>query len=119
MQTDAIVAIQDMGAAGLTSSSFEMAARGGVGIEMDLDRVPTREAGMTPYELMLSESQERMLLVLRQGAEATARAVFAQVGPRLRHRRPGHGQRCGGAALAWRRGRACAGGTDRPRGAAL
>jgi phosphoribosylformylglycinamidine synthase subunit PurL len=80
MRTDAIVAIQDMGAAGLTSSSFEMAARGGVGIEMDLDRVPTREAGMTPYELMLSESQERMLLVLRQGAEGTARAVFGKWG---------------------------------------
>jgi phosphoribosylformylglycinamidine synthase II len=78
MRTDAIVAIQDMGAAGLTSSSFEMAARGGVGIEMDLERVPTREAGMTPYELMLSESQERMLLVLRAGAEATARAVFGK-----------------------------------------
>src|SRR5919106_807743 len=78
MQTDAIVAIQDMGAAGLTSSSFEMAARGGVGIEMDLDRVPTRETGMTPYELMLSESQERMLLVLREGAEATAGAVFGK-----------------------------------------
>ncbi|MGH9261299.1 MAG: AIR synthase related protein, partial [Acidimicrobiales bacterium] len=58
MRTDAIVAIQDMGAAGLTSSSFEMAARGGVGIELDLDRVPTREAAMTPYEIMLSESQE-------------------------------------------------------------
>jgi phosphoribosylformylglycinamidine synthase II len=80
MRSDAIVAIQDMGAAGLTSSSFEMAARGGVGIEMDLDRVPTREAGMTPYELMLSESQERMLLVLRQGAESTARAVFGKWG---------------------------------------
>jgi phosphoribosylformylglycinamidine synthase II len=80
MQTDAIVAIQDMGAAGLTSSSFEMAARGGVGIELDLDRVPTREAGMTPYEIMLSESQERMLLVLRQGAEETARAIFAKWG---------------------------------------
>jgi phosphoribosylformylglycinamidine synthase II len=78
MQTDAIVAIQDMGAAGLTSSSFEMAARGGTGIEMDLDRVPTRETGMTPYEIMLSESQERMLLVLRQGAEERARAVFAK-----------------------------------------
>jgi phosphoribosylformylglycinamidine synthase subunit PurL len=78
MRTDAIVAIQDMGAAGLTSSSFEMAARGGVGIEMDLDRVPTRETGMTPYELMLSESQERMLLVLREGEEPTARAVFAK-----------------------------------------
>src|ERR671918_2248890 len=78
MQGDAIVAIQDMGAAGLTSSSFEMAARGGTGIEMDLDRVPTRETGMTPYELMLSESQERMLLVLREGAEATAGAVFGK-----------------------------------------
>ena len=80
MQTDAIVAIQDMGAAGLTSSSFEMAARGGVGIELDLDRVPTREAGMTPYEIMLSESQERMLLVLRRGAEKTARAIFEKWG---------------------------------------
>jgi phosphoribosylformylglycinamidine synthase II len=80
MQTDAIVAIQDMGAAGLTSSSFEMAARGGVGIELDLDRVPTREAGMDAYEIMLSESQERMLLVLRQGAEAKARAIFAKWG---------------------------------------
>ena len=80
MQTEAIVAIQDMGAAGLTSSSFEMAARGGVGIELDLDRVPTREAGMTPYEIMLSESQERMLLVLRRGAEKTARAIFEKWG---------------------------------------
>jgi phosphoribosylformylglycinamidine synthase II len=80
MQTDAIVAIQDMGAAGLTSSSFEMAARGGVGIELDLERVPTREAGMTPYEIMLSESQERMLVVLRRGAEETARAIFAKWG---------------------------------------
>ena len=78
MQTDAIVAIQDMGAAGLTSSSFEMAARGKTGIEMDLERVPTRETGMSPYEILLSESQERMLLVLRQGAESTARAVFAK-----------------------------------------
>jgi hydrogenase maturation factor len=80
MQTDAIVAIQDMGAAGLTSSSFEMAARGGVGIELDLDRVPTREAGMSAYEIMLSESQERMLLVLRQGAEDSARAIFDKWG---------------------------------------
>ncbi|MCE3247994.1 MAG: phosphoribosylformylglycinamidine synthase, partial [Geminicoccaceae bacterium] len=80
MQSDAIVAIQDMGAAGLTSSSFEMAARGKTGIEMDLDRVPTRETGMTPYEIMLSESQERMLLVLRRGAEAAAAAVFAKWG---------------------------------------
>ena len=78
MQTDAIVAIQDMGAAGLTSSSFEMASRGDVGIEMDLDRVPMRETGMTPYEIMLSESQERMLLVLREGAEDTARKIMAK-----------------------------------------
>ena len=76
MATDAIVAIQDMGAAGLTSSSFEMASKGGVGVELDLDRVPTRETGMTAYEIMLSESQERMLMVLRPGAEAEARAVF-------------------------------------------
>ncbi len=76
MATDAIVAIQDMGAAGLTSSSFEMADKGGVGIELDLDRVPLRETGMTPYEIMLSESQERMLMVLRQGSEETARRVF-------------------------------------------
>ena len=78
MQTDAIVAIQDMGAAGLTSSSFEMASRGEVGIEMDLDQVPIRETGMTPYEIMLSESQERMLLVLREGAEDKARAIMAK-----------------------------------------
>ncbi|MGI9509837.1 MAG: phosphoribosylformylglycinamidine synthase subunit PurL [Geminicoccaceae bacterium] len=78
MRTDAIVAIQDMGAAGLTSSSFEMASRGNVGIEMDLDRVPMREIGMTPYEIMLSESQERMLLVLREGAEETAKNIMAK-----------------------------------------
>jgi len=78
MQTDTIVAIQDMGAAGLTSSSFEMASRGEVGIEMDLDRVPMRETGMTPYEIMLSESQERMLLVLREGAENKARKIMAK-----------------------------------------
>ncbi|MDH3663564.1 MAG: phosphoribosylformylglycinamidine synthase subunit PurL, partial [Alphaproteobacteria bacterium] len=78
MQTDAIVAIQDMGAAGLTSSSFEMASRGKVGIEMDLDKVPIRETGMTPYEIMLSESQERMLLVLREGAEDKARNIMAK-----------------------------------------
>ncbi len=76
MATDAIVAIQDMGAAGLTSSSFEMASKGGLGIEMDLDRVPCREDGMTPYEMMLSESQERMLMVLKPGCEDLARSVF-------------------------------------------
>jgi len=76
METDAIVAIQDMGAAGLTSSSFEMASKGGVGVELDLERVPMREQGMTPYELMLSESQERMLMVLKPGREELARGIF-------------------------------------------
>jgi len=76
MEKDCLVAIQDMGAAGLTSSSFEMAARGGCGIAMNLDRVPLREEGMTPYEIMLSESQERMLLVLEAGREAEAMAIF-------------------------------------------
>ncbi len=76
MATDAIVAIQDMGAAGLTSSSVEMASKGGVGVELDLDQVPMREDGMTAYELMLSESQERMLMVLKPGHEDAARAIF-------------------------------------------
>ena len=76
MRTDAIVAIQDMGAAGLTSSSVEMAGRGGVGIELDLDAVPQRESGMSAYEMMLSESQERMLMVLRPDRAELARAVF-------------------------------------------
>ncbi|MDH5749083.1 MAG: phosphoribosylformylglycinamidine synthase subunit PurL [Rhodospirillales bacterium] len=76
MATDAIVAIQDMGAAGLTSSSFEMASKGGVGVELDLDRVPQREENMTAYEMMLSESQERMLMVLKPGREDEARAIF-------------------------------------------
>ncbi|MGE5269264.1 MAG: phosphoribosylformylglycinamidine synthase subunit PurL [Thiohalocapsa sp.] len=76
MAGDAIVAIQDMGAAGLTSSAVEMAGKGGLGIELDLDKVPVREAGMTPYEIMLSESQERMLMILAPGSEAEARRVF-------------------------------------------
>src|SRR6201986_1131236 len=76
MGSDAIVAIQDMGAAGLTSSSVEMAGKGGLGITLDLDQVPIRETGMIPYEIMLSESQERMLMVLKPGSEGTARAVF-------------------------------------------
>jgi len=76
MATDAIIAIQDMGAAGLTCSSVEMADKGGVGIEMDLDKVPQRETGMTAYEIMLSESQERMLMVLKPGSEEQARAIF-------------------------------------------
>ena len=76
MEEDAIVAIQDMGAAGLTSSSVEMSGKGGLGIELDLDLVPTRETGMTPYEIMLSESQERMLMILKPGSEALARRIF-------------------------------------------
>ena len=76
MATDAIVAIQDMGAAGLTSSSVEMSSKGGVGIELDLDRVPVREDAMTAYEIMLSESQERMLMILKPEREDAARAIF-------------------------------------------
>jgi len=76
MATDAIVAIQDMGAAGLTSSSAEMGDKGGSGIELDLDHVPQRETNMTAYEMMLSESQERMLAVLKPGREAQAQAIF-------------------------------------------
>ncbi len=64
---DAVIGIQDMGAAGLTSSSFEMAGKSGAGMRMDLDRVPAREEGMTPYEFMLSESQERMLICAKRG----------------------------------------------------
>ena len=76
MATDAIVAIQDMGAAGLTSSSVEMASKGGCGIRLNMNAVPQRETGMTPYEMMLSESQERMLMVLKPGREAEAEAIF-------------------------------------------
>jgi phosphoribosylformylglycinamidine synthase subunit PurL len=76
MDGDSIVGIQDMGAAGLTSSSFEMAGRAGTGIRMHLDRVPVRENGMTPYEIMLSESQERMLIVAKRGREADVVRIF-------------------------------------------
>ncbi len=80
MQTGAIVGIQDMGAAGLTCSTCEMGGRGGVGIEIELDRVPQRETGMTPYEIMLSESQERMLLVAQKGREDEVYRVFEKWG---------------------------------------
>ena len=76
MATDAIQSIQDMGAAGLTSSSFEMASKGGMGVELEMEKVPQREEGMTPYEMMLSESQERMLIILKPGKEDIARAIF-------------------------------------------
>ncbi len=80
MATDAIVAVQDMGAAGLTSSAFEMASKGGLGVVLDLDHVPQHETGMSAYEIMLSESQERMLMVLRPGGEDAAEAVFRKWG---------------------------------------
>ena len=76
MQTDAFVGVQDMGAAGLTCSTCEMGARGGSGIEIDISHVPRRETGMTPYEVMLSESQERMLLVIRRGRETEVERIF-------------------------------------------
>src|SRR6187551_378529 len=76
MKTDALVGIQDMGAAGLTCSTCEMGSRGGAGVEIDVAHVPQRETGMTPYEIMLSESQERMLLVVKKGREAEVERIF-------------------------------------------
>jgi len=76
MQTDALIGIQDMGAAGLTCSTTEMGSRGGAGVEIDVSLVPQRESGMTPYEIMLSESQERMLLVAKPGREAEVERIF-------------------------------------------
>ncbi|MDC0073971.1 phosphoribosylformylglycinamidine synthase subunit PurL [Alphaproteobacteria bacterium] len=78
MEKDVIISIQDMGAAGLTSSAFEMASKGGVGIELQLEKVPQREKNMQPFELMLSESQERMLLVIKAGKEIEAKRVFSK-----------------------------------------
>ncbi len=80
MQSDCILSIQDMGAAGLTSSSFEMSGKGGTGIELNLEKVPARETGMTPYEIMLSESQERMLMIIKPEKEDFARKVFEKWG---------------------------------------
>ncbi len=80
MKTGAVIAIQDMGAAGLTCSTCEMASRGGTGIEIDLAKVPQRETGMSPYEIMLSESQERMLLVAEKGREKEVLSVFTKWG---------------------------------------
>src|SRR3954466_14123937 len=76
MKTDALIGVQDMGAAGLTCSTCEMGSRGGAGIEIDVQHVPQREQGMSPYEIMLSESQERMLLVVKKGREAEVEAIF-------------------------------------------
>ena len=80
MKDDSIISIQDMGAAGLTSSSVEMASKGNLGIEINLDKVPCREEKMTPYEMMLSESQERMLLILNSGKEENAKKIFSKWG---------------------------------------
>jgi phosphoribosylformylglycinamidine synthase len=80
MQSDCILSIQDMGAAGLTSSSFEMSGKGGTGIELNLEKVPQRESGMTPYEIMLSESQERMLMIIKPEKEGFAKEVFNRWG---------------------------------------
>src|SRR5271165_6010787 len=80
MAKDCVIAIQDMGAAGLTSSAVEMGAKGGLGVTLDLDRVPCREEGMSAYEMMLSESQERMLMVLKPEKEAQAEAIFRKWG---------------------------------------
>ena len=76
MKKESIISIQDMGAAGLTSSSVEMAHKGNLGIELDLDKIPCREENMKPYEMMLSESQERMLIILEDGKENEARKIF-------------------------------------------
>ncbi|HEX6902759.1 MAG TPA: phosphoribosylformylglycinamidine synthase subunit PurL [Thermoanaerobaculia bacterium] len=100
MRTGAIVAIQDMGAAGLTSSTFEMAGRGGTGLRLELDRVPLREPGLTPYEMMLSESQERMVLVAKKGREEELEKVFRRWG--LEVANIGEVTNTGRAVLHWR-----------------
>lgn len=91
MRAGCIVGIQDMGAAGLTSASCEMAARAGTGIDLELSLVPQRETGMTPYEIMLSESQERMLLVADKGREREVQEIFHQVGTFSCCHRAGYG----------------------------
>ena len=90
MAKDCVIAIQDMGAAGLTCSAVEMGAKGDLGVRLDLDKVPTRETGMTAYEMMLSESQERMLMVLKPEKESRGRGDLPQMGARFRDRRRDH-----------------------------
>jgi len=104
MRTGAIVAIQDMGAAGLTSSTFEMAGRGGTGLRLDLDHVPLRQPGLTPYEMMLSESQERMVLVAKKGREEELEQVFRRWG--LEVAKIGEVTDTGHAVLLWHGGTA-------------
>ena len=103
MATDAIIAIQDMGAAGLTSSAVEMAGKGGVGLALDLDAVPQRETGMTAYEMMLSESQERMLMVLRPDRRGAGPRHLREMGAGFRRHRPADRYRAdrGHAITAW------------------
>ena len=103
MRTDAVVAIQDMGAAGLTSSSLEMAGRGGLGLRLDLDRVPLREPGLSAFEIMLSESQERMVVVARRGREEELRRVFERWELEVVSHRRAHRRRHRRAALRRRR----------------
>ena len=92
MAKGCVIAIQDMGAAGLTCSAVEMGAKGDLGVELDLDKVPCREDGMSAYEMMLSESQERMLMVLKPEQGGRGRGDLPQMGARLRHRRPDHAE---------------------------
>ena len=105
MQTGAVVGIQDMGAAGLTCSTCEMGARGGVGLDVELDLVPQRETGMTAYEIMLSESQERMLLVAEKGREDEVLRVFAKWGLDGVIVGDGHRRAADAHSPAWRIGR--------------
>ena len=93
MATDACVGVQDMGAAGLTCATSETGSRGGVGVEIDVAHVPQRETGMTPYEIMLSESQERMLLIVKRGREAEVERDLREVGPARGADRRGHRRR--------------------------
>ena len=90
MAKGCVIAIQDMGAAGLTCSAVEMGAKGDLGVTLDLDAVPCRETGMSAYEMMLSESQERMLMVLKPEKETRSRSDLPQMGTRLRHCRQNH-----------------------------
>ena len=105
MAKDCVIAIQDMGAAGLTCSAVEMGAKGDLGVELDLDKVPCRETGMSAYEMMLSESQERMLMVLKPEKEKRSRGDLPEMGPRFRgDRRDDADQafcRSGTAARSW------------------
>ena len=88
VQLDCVVGMQDLGAAGLASAAVEMASRGGMGLRLDVAKVPRRETGMTPYEVMLSESQERMLLAVKPGGESEIAKLVQQMGPRFnRYRR--------------------------------